>query len=58
MVSALPWAPSFDGVAKKEANGTTYMEPFDAIDTRILEQAGRTMNCSFIYKQPDDGQWG
>lgn len=57
IVSALPALPAFTGIKKVAGNGTTYWKPLHSLDYLILTQAGKLMNCSFVYKAPAKKSW-
>lgn len=53
----MDFAPFIDYKKKQEKPGEVTI-PKDSMDIRILQEAARNFNFSYILREPDDGQWG
>lgn len=50
--------PPFIDYSRLESGPGGIVEPKDSMDVRILKEAARVFNFSFVMKEPEDGQWG
>ncbi|XP_042858200.1 uncharacterized protein LOC122244381, partial [Penaeus japonicus] len=50
--------PPFIDYTRFESSPGGIVEPRDSMDVRILKEAAREFNFSFVMREPEDGQWG
>ncbi|MPC14128.1 Glutamate receptor ionotropic, kainate 4 [Portunus trituberculatus] len=53
----MDFAPFIDYGRTQEQPGGVVV-PKDSMDIRILQEAARVLNFSFVLREPSDGQWG
>ncbi|XP_063876364.1 glutamate receptor ionotropic, kainate glr-3-like isoform X1 [Scylla paramamosain] len=53
----MDFAPFIDYDKTQEQPGGVVI-PRDSMDIRILQEAARVLNFSFVLREPSDGQWG
>ncbi|XP_076049357.1 uncharacterized protein LOC143030037 [Oratosquilla oratoria] len=56
-IVTMPWFPYIE-LEGNPVNSSEPLRPLDSLDYRMVDSISRTLNFTFEYRMPSDGEWG